>query len=353
MRKHKLNSSADVDRYLNIKSMDGDSTKYAYSLEITSENSRSIYAESDVYGWTYRVDKNTTAVWQNGKKLADRCTYSIDEYFDVERPVNSSKRSKKLNSAVDKNGNVTLTIPYYIWRLVYTCVFGYSERFDSELDGKLLRIINKLESALHGTWDTLHINRDPDGEKIDFYFDTNTRPGFEAVELTANDKKSVAVTFTAQECQVLYRCLDVMAEQYADNYTFSDDDLDEIYPLYKYIEGQLQMTGRQIIDATAFETEFDSSRRGAKMIKTSKKLNSATNAQFNEKAFDHYLKNLVADCVEYATDHGDPVQVLVHQYPGYDWRWAAEGTDLDWDLARKELEDALYKYLKIQYLAYK
>jgi len=83
MRKHKLNSSADVDRYLNIKSMDGDSTKYAYSLEITNENSRSIYAESDVYGWTYRVDKNTTAVWLDGKKIANSCTYSIDEYFDV------------------------------------------------------------------------------------------------------------------------------------------------------------------------------------------------------------------------------------------------------------------------------
>lgn len=101
MRKHKLNSSADVDRYINIKSMDGDSTKYAYSLEITSENSRSIYAESDVYGWTYKIDKKTTAVWLNGKKIANRCTYSIDEYFDEERPVNSSMRRKKLNSSLD------------------------------------------------------------------------------------------------------------------------------------------------------------------------------------------------------------------------------------------------------------
>lgn len=101
MRNRKLNSSADMDRYLNIKSMDGDSTKYAYSLEITSENSRSIYAESDVYGWTYKIDKKTTAVWLDGKKIANRCTYSIDEYFDEERPVNSSKRSKKLNSSFD------------------------------------------------------------------------------------------------------------------------------------------------------------------------------------------------------------------------------------------------------------
>lgn len=98
MRNRKLNSSADVDRYLNIKSMDGDDTKYAYSLEITNENSRSIYAESDVYGWTYKIDKKTTAVWLDGKKIANSCTYSIDEYFDVERPVNSSK---KLNSSSD------------------------------------------------------------------------------------------------------------------------------------------------------------------------------------------------------------------------------------------------------------
>lgn len=108
----KLNSSADVDRYLNITSMDSDNTKYAYSLEIISENSRSIYAESDVYGWTYKVDKKTTAVWLDGKKIADRCTYSIDEYFDAERPVNSSKRSKKLNSSVDTNDAISALREY-------------------------------------------------------------------------------------------------------------------------------------------------------------------------------------------------------------------------------------------------
>ena len=176
MRNRKLNSSAYVDRYLNITSLDGDSTYYAYDLPITEENSRSIYAVSDIYGWTYKIDKKTTAVWQNGKKLADRCTYDIDEYFDAERPVNSSKRSKKLNSAAD---------------------------------------------------------------------------------------------------------------------------------------------------------------------------------MFNEKAFDHYIRSLVEDCVEYASDCGDPVQIIEGMYPGYDWRWAAEGTDTDWEKARKELKNALYKYIKIQYLAYK
>ena len=279
--------------------------------------------------------------------------------------VNSSKRGAKmikrtntLNSAVDATGNVTLTIPYYIWRLVYTCVFGYSERSsdiiygDGKWDAELNSTIHKLESALHGTWDTLHINRDPDSEKMDFYLDTNTTPDVEAVTLTAKDNKSIPVTFTALECQVIYRCIEVMADQYADCYQFSTDDLDACYNIQKYIEDQLQMTGRQIIDATAFETEFDSAKRGANMIKRSNKLNSAAD-MFNEKAFDHYVKSLVADCVEYAGECGDPVQIIEGMYPGYNWEWAAEGTDPDWDRARKELENALYKYIKMQYLAYK
>lgn len=268
------------------------------------------------------------------------------------------KYNKKLNSAVDASGNVTLTIPYYIWRLVYTCVFGYSERSsdiiygDGKWDAELNSSIHKLESALHGTWNTLHVNRDPDGEKMDFYLDTNTIPGTEAVTLTAKDKRSIAVTFTVLECQVIYRCIEMLADQYADCYQFSTDDLDDCYDIQKYIEGQLQMTGRQIIDATAFETEFDSSKRGTKMIKRANNLNSAAD-MFNEKAFDHYLSSLVEDCVEYASDCGDPVQIIEGMYPGYDWRWAAEGTDIDWEKARKELRRALYNYLKIQYLAYK
>lgn len=175
MRRRRLNSSVDVDRYLNIKSMNGDNTKYAYDLEITNENSRSIYAVSNVYGWTYKVDKNTTAVYLDGKKIADDCVYSIDEYFDIERPVNSSRR----------------------------------------------------------------------------------------------------------------------------------------------------------------------------------KLNSAVGTQFDEKAFDKYLNSLVEDCVEYASEHGDPVQIIEHMYPGYNWEWACEGTDPAWDKLRKDLQNALYNYIKYQYLAYK
>jgi len=277
MRKHKLNSSADVDRYLNIKSMDGDSRYYAYDLPITEENSRSIYAVSDVYGWTYKVDKKTTAVWQNGKKLADRCTYSIDEYFDVERPVNSSKRSKKLNSSMD-----------YTWE-INTKDFQYGTQRGYITPADIDAFV---------------------GDLISTYGCTATHP-------TENT-------------------------WYLNDLSFADyEDLERNY--WKEVGYYISAKSKKV----------NSSRRGAKMIKTSKKLNSATNAQFNEKAFDHYLKNLVADCVDYVGECGDVVQIIEHMYPGYDWRWAAEGTDLDWDLARKELEDALYKYLKIQYLAYK
>lgn len=97
----------------------------------------------------------------------------------------------------------------------------------------------------------------------------------------------------------------------------------------------------------------NSSKRGAKMIKRAKNLNSAVNGTFNEKAFDHYVKSLVADCVEYASDCGDPVQIIEGMYPSYNWEWACEGTDPAWDKLRNELQNALYNYIKYSYLAYK
>lgn len=88
------------------------------------------------------------------------------------------------------------------------------------------------------------------------------------------------------------------------------------------------------------------------MIKRSNKLNSAAD-MFNEKAFNHYVKSLVADCVEYASDCGDPVQIIEGMYPGYNWEWASEGTDPTWDKLRQDLQNALYNYIKYSYLAYK
>lgn len=103
---------------------------------------------------------------------------------------------------------------------------------------------------------------------------------------------------------------------------------------------------------SAKSENVNSSKRGAKMIKRANKLNSAAD-MFNEKAFDHYLKSLVEDCVEYASDCGDPVQIIEGMYPGYNWEWACEGTDPAWDKLRKDLQNALYNYIKYSYLAYK
>lgn len=89
------------------------------------------------------------------------------------------------------------------------------------------------------------------------------------------------------------------------------------------------------------------------MIKRAKNLNSAANGTFNEKAFDHYVKSLVEDCVDYANECGDSVQIIEGMYPGYSWEWAAEGTDPTWDKLRKDLQNALYNYIKYQYCAYK
>ena len=58
--------------YLDITQMNGDG--FAYDLEITKENGRSIWAIG-MYGDTYRVNKNTNAVYKNGKKIATTCHF--------------------------------------------------------------------------------------------------------------------------------------------------------------------------------------------------------------------------------------------------------------------------------------
>ena len=60
--------------YLDISNIDGDYLRFAYNLEITRENTRSIWAVG-MYGDTYRVNKNTNAVYKNGKKIASTCKF--------------------------------------------------------------------------------------------------------------------------------------------------------------------------------------------------------------------------------------------------------------------------------------
>ena len=165
MRNRKLNSSADVDRYLNITSIDGDSTQYAYDLPITEENSRSIYAISDVYGLIYKVDKKTTAVYCNGKQIANRCTYSIDEYFDAERPVNSSKSIKKLNSSLDTMDAIDAlreyketiedTIPGLKEELDWLSI-EIQDYVDGELDDSYAEHVKACVEKLHEIMSELH-----------------------------------------------------------------------------------------------------------------------------------------------------------------------------------------------------
>lgn len=59
---------------LDINSMDGDHLRFAYLLNITEENSKSIYAQG-MYGDTYRVEKATGKVFRNSKQIAETSTW--------------------------------------------------------------------------------------------------------------------------------------------------------------------------------------------------------------------------------------------------------------------------------------
>lgn len=79
----KVNEQYDNDyvEYLDITSMDGDRLKYAYDLMVTKQTRDSIYAESSLYDWSYRVVKNTGEVfmYRNRKvtKIADTSTWTL------------------------------------------------------------------------------------------------------------------------------------------------------------------------------------------------------------------------------------------------------------------------------------
>jgi hypothetical protein len=60
---------------VDINSMNGDYKNFAYNLLFLKENSKSIYAESPVYGWMYRIEKSTGKVFRDGKQIADICDY--------------------------------------------------------------------------------------------------------------------------------------------------------------------------------------------------------------------------------------------------------------------------------------
>lgn len=69
---------------VNIRSMDNDYCRFAYSLNFVKETSKSIYAKSPFYGWTYRIEKNTSKVFLDGKQIANTCDYTVLHYYTNE-----------------------------------------------------------------------------------------------------------------------------------------------------------------------------------------------------------------------------------------------------------------------------
>ena len=58
------NITVDID-YITIE---GDNS-WAYMLELKKENSRSIYAYSNMYGWIYRIEKTTGKIFFDKKEI--------------------------------------------------------------------------------------------------------------------------------------------------------------------------------------------------------------------------------------------------------------------------------------------
>ena len=62
--------------YVDIDSMDGNFTRFAYYLDFIKMTSKSIYAESPVYGWIYRIEMKTGKIFRDGKQIAEISTYT-------------------------------------------------------------------------------------------------------------------------------------------------------------------------------------------------------------------------------------------------------------------------------------
>ena len=62
--------------YVNIYSMDNDTTRFAFDLDFIKENSRSIYAEG-MYLNIYRIEKATGKVYIDGKQVANTSEWTV------------------------------------------------------------------------------------------------------------------------------------------------------------------------------------------------------------------------------------------------------------------------------------
>ena len=70
---------------VNISSMNNNYSIFAYGLEYVKETSKSIYAKSLYYGWTYRIEKDSKKVFCDGKQIANTCEYDISHYYTNEK----------------------------------------------------------------------------------------------------------------------------------------------------------------------------------------------------------------------------------------------------------------------------
>ena len=62
--------------YVDIDSMNGDFTKFAYYLDFVKMTSKSIYAKSPVYDWVYKIELKTGKIFRDGKQIAEISTYA-------------------------------------------------------------------------------------------------------------------------------------------------------------------------------------------------------------------------------------------------------------------------------------
>lgn len=59
---------------VDIHSMNGDYTRFAFCLEFVKMTKKFIYARSNFYGWIYKIEIATGRIFRDGKQIAE-CSY--------------------------------------------------------------------------------------------------------------------------------------------------------------------------------------------------------------------------------------------------------------------------------------
>lgn len=104
---------------------------------------------------------------------------------------------------------------------------------------------------------------------------------------------------------------------------------------------------------SAKSENVNSSKRCAKMIKRANNLNSATNAKFDERAFDKYLDSLVDDCLEAIMEQGVYAEELETKIPSYNSDWCAAELTIPMNKAINKMKPIIREYYRALYLGNK